>query len=86
MQRDIAESNVILYHDYLQTDGEFYTYQNPEEHISSTVGIDVSTHQGTIDWQAVRTAGIEFAIIRLGFRGYETGELVVDDRFEENLR
>ena len=33
------------------------------------LGIDVSSFQGEIDWEKVKNAGVEFAIIRLGF-GY----------------
>lgn len=47
-------------------------------------GIDVSKFQGTIDWQQVKEAGVEFAILRLGIRGYGTGEMKMDDRFTEN--
>ncbi len=47
-------------------------------------GIDVSKFQGDIDWQQVRAAGIEFAILRLGIRGYGSGELLMDERFLDN--
>ena len=49
-------------------------------------GIDVSSHQQDIDWLKVRGAGISFAIIQIGFRGYADGSLNVDKRFEENIR
>jgi GH25 family lysozyme M1 (1,4-beta-N-acetylmuramidase) len=43
------------------------------------LGIDVSSHQGYIDWKQVKDAGIQFVIIRLGYRGYgEEGRLVED--------
>lgn len=48
-------------------------------------GIDVSTFQGDIDWEKVKMSGMEFAIIRLGFRGYETGKIVLDSKFENNI-
>lgn len=44
-------------------------------------GIDVSSHQGFIDWAKVKAAGIEFAIIRAGYGKYESQ---VDSRFEQN--
>lgn len=50
----------------------------------SVLGIDVSSHQGDIDWQQVADAGIEFVMIRAGYRGYETGDLVEDSRAQEN--
>lgn len=53
---------------------------------SSRAGIDVSKWNGDIDWDRVRNAGVEFAIIRAGYRGSVTGSLVVDPRFAENMR
>lgn len=50
-------------------------------------GIDVSYYQGDIDWQKVKDSGIEFAIIRLGYRGYgEEGKLVEDKYFHKNIQ
>lgn len=49
-------------------------------------GIDVSQHQGDIDWEAVKNSGIDFAILRVGGRGYgRTGKLVTDEKFADNL-
>lgn len=49
-------------------------------------GIDVSVYQGDIDWQAVAADGIEFAILRAGYRGYTEGGLFPDQNFEQNLQ
>lgn len=49
-------------------------------------GIDVSKHQGSVNWQAAADDGVEFAFIRAGARGYETGKLTEDDRFADNYR
>ena len=51
----------------------------------SLLGVDVSEHQGEIDWQQVADAGIEFAIIRVGFRGYGSGKLVADELAIANI-
>lgn len=53
---------------------------------SAKLGIDVSKWNEEIDWEAVKEAGIEFAIIRCGYRGASTGALVIDPRYEENIR
>ena len=53
--------------------------------VTSHKGIDVSSHQGKIDWEAVAQDGVEFAFIRVGFRGYGTGKLVEDEMFEKNI-
>ena len=49
--------------------------------ISTVRGVDVSKYQGDIDWAKVKAAGYDFAMIRLGARGYESGNLVLDDNF-----
>lgn len=49
-------------------------------------GVDVSKFQGEIDWAGVAQSGVDFAMLRLGLRGYGTGELHMDDRFYENLQ
>lgn len=63
--------------------GEYQYRENDQ--IVSHKGIDVSQYQGKIDWQAVAEDGVEFAFIRVGYRGYGTGRLVTDDKFESNL-
>ena len=49
-------------------------------------GIDVSYCQQDVDWQQVKDSGIDFAILRIGARGYgkETGNIIEDDYFEAN--
>lgn len=53
---------------------------------NATLGIDVSKWQGEIDWDKVKNAGIDFVIIRCGYRGSVTGSLVEDPRFLENIK
>ena len=53
--------------------------------VSSYFGIDVSSYQGDIDWDAVRSDGVEFAILRIGLRGYGAeGNIKLDDKFFQN--
>ena len=51
----------------------------------AALGIDVSVYQGEIDWQAVAGSGIDFAMIRVGYRGYSQGTLQMDERFQANM-
>ncbi len=67
---------------------EDFTYQ--DGFLSCTagetvLGIDVSAHQGVIDWQAVADGGISYAIIRLGYRGITQGVLMEDSYARANL-
>lgn len=52
-----------------QYDGEYLTCLAGE----SVLGIDVSEWQTVTDWNAVRDAGVEFVMIRVGYRGYGSG-------------
>lgn len=53
---------------------------------SGRLGIDVSRWNETIDWEKVKEDGIEFAIIRCGYRGASSGALVLDSKYEDNIR
>lgn len=66
-------------------DGEVQYMQDGQ--VVSHKGIDVSKHQGNIDWTKVAADGVEFAFIRVGLRGYGTeGKLVEDEYFEQNVK
>lgn len=62
-----------------------YQYMDGEQ-VVSYKGIDVSKHQGKINWKKVAEDGVEFAFIRVALRGYGTGKLVEDERFEQNIK
>ena len=49
-------------------------------------GIDVSKHQGEIDWTKVKTSGVKFAMIRCGYRGYTEGSMNKDVQFLNNVK
>ena len=75
-------------------DAKLFTYaeDNPQQitylgDLECLQGIDVSEHQGNIDWQAAADAGCRFAFIRVGYRGYgEAGTLVRDSMAVQNLQ
>lgn len=69
---NILENGEIQY----MQDGQVVSYK----------GIDVSKHQGKIDWKKVAEDGVDFAFIRVALRGYGTGKLAEDERFEENIK
>lgn len=50
------------------------------------IGVDVSSWQKEIDWNAVAADGIDFAMLRLGYRGYSVGNLNIDAYFDANLQ
>lgn len=60
-----------------------YSFYKENNEITSIFGIDVSQHQGEIDWKKVADSGVEFAILRAGVRTYGGGEVHIDDMFHQ---
>lgn len=69
---------------WVKLDGLWY-YFDKDGQKASVTGVDVSEYQEDIDFEALKNAGIDFAIIRCGYRGWTTGVLVEDARFRENI-
>ena len=68
------------------TDPNNWIYYDADGNKASWRGIDVSKYQADINWKKVADAGVEFAIIRLGFRGMNEGTLELDSYFTQNIR
>lgn len=68
----------------LESNGTFKDYVKEDGSISKR-GVDVSEHQGNINWEAA-SSEIDFAIIRLGYRGYGSGRIVKDSFYETNMQ
>ena len=51
-----------------------------------TRGVDVSAHQKEVDWRRVAATGMDFAMVRAGYRGYTSGGIVKDAWFDANMR
>ena len=66
--------------------GNVYTFGADGALNRTARGIDVSKFQGSIDWNAVKSDGITFAIIRCGYRGYGSGALVEDSTYRQNIQ
>ncbi|MGN1105111.1 MAG: glycoside hydrolase family 25 protein [Huintestinicola sp.] len=87
---EYPEIKGALFNDYdmtlLETDEKKHkTLFDESGNKRSRFGIDVSSYQQNIDWQAVKADGVEFAILRIGYRGYETGKMTEDKYFRKNL-
>lgn len=57
-----------------------------EETQEVTFGVDVSKYQGTIDWEKAAQSGVDFAIVRIGYRGTGSGEITMDSNAQYNLQ
>lgn len=60
-----------------------YAYDDGQS-VAQRTGVDVSEYQGAIDWDVVKADGIDFAFIRIGYRGNTEGGVYADRFFEQN--
>ena len=81
---DLQKNDYVMENLNILENGEVQYLQDGQ--VTSHKGIDVSKHQGNIDWTKVAADGVEFAFVRAGLRGYGTeGKLVEDETFEQNV-
>lgn len=74
-----------LNNDNFTADANF-KYYNENGKAASLEGIDISSYSGDVDWEKVKASGIDFAIIRVGGRGYgDAGEMYPDDKAIEYI-
>lgn len=67
-------------------DGKLYYFDaNGVKQDNVTFGIDVSKYQSGLDWNKIKKSGVSFVIIRIGYRGYGSGTLVLDPMFEQHF-
>lgn len=80
--------NTLKYPAYNKKTGEYEgdVTLAEENEIHSRKGLDVSKFQGDINWEKVAEDGIEFAYIRLGYRGYESGKIILDEKYVDNVK
>lgn len=51
----------------------------------SYVGVDISKQSGSVNFTGLKAAGVDYVMIRLGSRGYSTGQISLDENFKENI-
>ncbi|MDE6925542.1 MAG: glycoside hydrolase family 25 protein [Acetatifactor sp.] len=84
INRQLKQSQLVQENVNLLESGEIQ-YMSGDQVISHK-GIDVSRHQGNIDWEKVAQDGVEFAFIRVAYRGYGTGKMEEDSYFDQNMQ
>lgn len=68
------------------------TYQKPlmnyyeDGKLVSTCGVDISANQGDVDFSKLKSAGCDFVMLKVGARGYSSGNIVSDENFQDNLK
>ena len=76
--------NTYIDENFIAEENGMVSYQEDGE-VLTRKGIDVSKYQGEIDWEAVKNDGIDYAIIRVGIRGYSEGGILEDEFFRQNM-
>lgn len=83
---EISKSIPLYTYDFTNikiSNGKMAYYQDGEK--SSWLGVDLSKNNGEIDFEALKNAGVDFVMLRLGSRGYETGLVTLDESFVSNI-
>ena len=86
MDNTDGTENDVSYDDrYAGLLGDGLVHQRRFANTTIRYGVDVSAHQEEIDWAKVKAAGAEFAFLRVGYRGWGTGKMVLDPYFKQNI-
>lgn len=87
--KDLDPANLYSYDENdhtTQTSGYTGYIKYEDDYYYSLVGVDVSKFQKNIDWEKVKESGIDFAIVRVAYRGYgKAGSLNEDEYYRKNL-
>lgn len=68
-----------------------FVYQSPEMKYfvngkqASWFGVDLSSQNGIVDFEKLKKAGVDFVMIKVGGRGYSSGNIVLDDSFKDYM-
>ena len=69
-----------------------FVYEEPEMKYfangdkASYLGVDISKENGTVDFKKIKKDGVDFVMVRLGYRGYESGNVILDEEYFDNIQ
>ncbi len=78
--KDVPQNDYDLVNDLINENG-MLTYKDSKR--ESVKGVDLSKYNGTVDFTKLKDAGVRFAMLRLGSRGYGSGKIELDEKFVE---
>ncbi len=82
---EVPRNDYDLENFYIEDDGSSMYYHDEDGNRLTTLAVDVSEFQQNVDWDSLYQEGVTVAIIRVGFRGYGSGAVVLDEMFEEHV-
>lgn len=77
----IAKNGYIT--ENFEIENGFMTYKDETGNKISHLGLDLSYHDKSVDWDQLAASGVEFVMLRCGYRGYTEGGLIKDEKFDE---
>ena len=83
---NVERNDINWEEDFKCAEGELYWKRFKDGKPTGKIAIDVSEYQHEIDWPKVKAAGVDVAVIRAGFRGYSSGEMMKDENFDVNMQ
>ena len=78
------EKNTYDFTNLVSNDGKMKYYSDGKK--ISFLGVDISKYQKDVNFEALKSDGLDFVMLRVGARGYKTGELQIDEYFHENIK
>ena len=78
------EKNTYDFTNLVSNDGKMKYYSDGKK--ISYLGVDISRYQKDVDFEALKSDGVDFVMLRVGARGYKTGEIQIDEYFHENIK
>lgn len=75
--------NPYITENFVPDENGYMTYTNADGEKISHLGVDLSYHNVKVDWDELAKSGVEFVMLRCGYRGYTEGGLVKDEKFDE---
>lgn len=83
---EISENILLHNYDFTKmkiTNGKMTYYEGNKK--LSRLGVELSEENGVVDFEALKQSGIDFVMLRVGSRGYETGLIKQDEKFTDNI-
>lgn len=71
--------------DNIKSEYQKKVYYDADGNVVSKFGIDISYHQKDINWNLLKEENIDFVMLRIGYRGYQSGDLFIDKKFDEYI-
>lgn len=83
---EISEKIPLHNYDFTKmkiTNGKMTYYEGNKK--LSRLGVELSEENGEVDFEALKQSGIDFVMLKVGSRGYETGLIRQDEKFSDNI-